>query len=73
VFPSTIYEELISAYTLILLIVFKVIYFILLFNVSGYLAAAIKKIKGDYEAASATGAAALPKAIDAQNAMTSAL
>ena len=28
------------------------------------------KLKGDYEAASAAGAAALPKAIDAQNAMT---
>ena len=38
---------------------------------SGDLAAAIKKLKGDYEAASAAGAAALPKAIDAQNAMTS--
>lgn len=40
-------------------------------TVSGDLAAAIKKLKGDYEAASAAGAAALPKAIDAQNAMTS--
>jgi len=39
-------------------------------TVSGDLAAAIKKLKGDYEAASAAGAAALPKAIDAQNAMT---
>ncbi len=35
------------------------------------LAEAIKKLKGDYEAASAASAAILPKAIDAQNAMTS--